>query len=377
MVRELGLGGSERQLTEIARAMDSRRFAPHVGCFCGEGLRAGELRAAGVPIVVFPVRSLTHPSTLGAALELGRYLRRNGIRLLHAFDVPSNLFAVPAASAFRTPVILASQRAHRSLVPSIQRQLLRLADQIADGIVVNCQAIRRHLIEDEHVPRSRIQVCPNGIDTKIFFPRDRGPRAPLVIGVVCALRPEKGIGTLLRAFALVRRRFDGVRLRIVGDGPERGPLKTLAAELGLGETCRFEPATARVAEQLEDIDIFVLPSLTEALSNSLMEAMACGCAVVASRTGGNVELAVPEETGLLFEPGNATDLAIQISRLLGNPALQMRLASNAARRIRQEYSLHRATARLAAIYEVYLASPGGFRAGSQLTLPPSAPPASS
>ena len=364
MVREPGLGGSERQLTEIARTLDTRRFAPHVGCFRGEGLRAVELRAAGVPVTVFPVRSLFHPSTFGAARELGRYLHRNGIRLVHAFDVPSNLFAVPVARAFGTPVVLASQRAYRDLTPGIHRRLLRLTDQIADGIVVNCEAMRLHLIEDEGVPRSRIQMCPNGIDTKIFFARERAPRAQAVIGVVCALRPEKGVGTLLRAFALVRGRFDHVRLRIVGDGPERRHLESLAAELGLGETCRFEPATDRVAERLEDVDIFVLPSFSEALSNSLTEAMACGCAVVASHTGGNVELAVPEETGLLFEPGNANDLAVQISRLLENPPLLTRLGANAARRIREEYSLERATARMAAIYEGYLGNSCGPRAGS-------------
>ena len=361
MVREPGLGGSERQLTEIARTLDSRRFAVHVGCFHGEGLRTGELRAAGVPITVFPVRSLLHLSTFGVARELGRYLRWNDIRLVHAFDTPSNLFAVPVARAFGTAVVLASQRAYRNLTPGIHRGLLRLTDQIADSVVVNCEAMRVHLIEDERVPRSRIQLCPNGIDTKIFYTRERAPRAQLVIGLVSALRPEKGIGTLLRAFVLVRKRFDRVRLRIIGDGPERGQLETLAAELGLGEICRFEPATDCVAERLEDIDIFVLPSLSEALSNSLMEAMACGCAVVASRTGGNVELVTPDQAGLLFEPGNAADLAVQISRLIEEPALRTRLAANAARRIREEYSLERATDRMAAIYESHLGAPAGFR----------------
>jgi len=364
MVRELGLGGSERQLTEITRTLDTRRFAPCVGCFRGDGLRAAELRAAGVPVAVFPVRSLLRPSTFGAARELGRYLHQNGIRLVHTFDVPSNLFAVPVARAFGAPVVLASQRAYRDLTPGIHRRLLRLTDRIADGIVVNCEAMRRHLIEDEGVPGSRIQVCPNGIDTKIFFARERAPRTQRVIGVVCALRPEKGVATLLRAFALVRERFDHARLCIVGDGPERRQLESLAAELGLGQTCRFEPATDRVAERLEDVDIFVLPSLSEALSNSLMEAMACGCAVIASRTGGNVELAVPEETGLLFEPGNANDLAVKISRLVENQPLRMRLAANGARRIREEYSLESATAQMAAIYEGYLGNPGSPRAGS-------------
>src|SRR5580765_2731200 len=88
MARELGLGGSERQLAEIALALDRDRFDPHVGCFTAVGFRAQELRDAGVPILELGVRSLVSGSAFSGAWRMGRYLRRHRIRLVHAFDVP-------------------------------------------------------------------------------------------------------------------------------------------------------------------------------------------------------------------------------------------------------------------------------------------------
>ena len=138
MARELGLGGTERQLTEIARALDRRKFTPHVGCLHAEGLRGAELEAAGVPIVRFPVQSLYRPSTLSAARGMGRYLKLHRIQLVHTFDVPMNLFGVPVARVYHTPVVLSSQRAFRDLTPGIHRRLLRVTDRLVHGVVVNC-----------------------------------------------------------------------------------------------------------------------------------------------------------------------------------------------------------------------------------------------
>src|ERR1035441_2967868 len=91
MARELGLGGTERQLAEIALALDRREFEPHVGCFTGGGFRAQDLRAAGVPILELGVRSLGSGSAVAGARRMGAYLARNEIRLVHAFDVPMDL----------------------------------------------------------------------------------------------------------------------------------------------------------------------------------------------------------------------------------------------------------------------------------------------
>src|SRR5262249_55169301 len=161
------------------------RFAPVVGCMQAGGMRAAELCEAGVPVVEFPVRSLVGLSAMAGARELGRFVAAKAVRLVHTFDVPMNLFGAPAARMFGVPVVLASQRAYRSLTPGAHRHLLRITDQIVDGIVVNCEAMRRHLVEDERVQPSRVHLCYNGVDTAEFHPERREPSAGLTVGVVC------------------------------------------------------------------------------------------------------------------------------------------------------------------------------------------------
>jgi len=356
MARTLGIGGTERQLCEIARNLDRTQFEPHAGCFHAEGFRAEELQAAGVPILQLPVRSFHRPGALAGWWQLGRYIRRHQIAIVHTFDTPLNGFGAPAARAFRVPLVLTSQRAHRSLAGFTERCLLRLSDLVTDGIVVNSQAVRRDLIENQHIAASRIHLCYNGIDTAHFQP---GPRcrpevlggARLVIGVVCALRPEKDLATLVEAFARVRRSQAGLKLVLVGSGPARQELMERCAQLGIREDCHFEPATADVLPWLHAIDIFVLPSRSEALSNALMEAMACGCAVAASEVGGNPELVEHGRTGLLFPAGDAAGLAACLERLAGDDELREGLGEAGAAFIRERFPLAAAAQRMGEIYE--------------------------
>lgn len=347
----LDYGGTERQLAEAAKHLDRSRFEPRVGSFHPEGVRGDELRAAGVPVTKFAVRSFRSPSTLGAAWNLRRYLKEQRIDILHAFDVPATLFGVPTASACGVPVVLASQRADRSLLSRLDRRLLRLTDRIAHGIVVNSRAVAQALMAENGVPADRIHLCYNGIPTDVFFP-PAGPRpeAPVTIGVICVLRPEKLLETLLEAFATVRRLFPRAQLLVVGSGPVLPALQSLARRLQLGASCRFEPATDQVAERLRQIDIFVLPSRTESFSNSLMEAMACGCCAVAGNVGGNPELIQDGETGLLFRSGDHADLAAKLTLLLAQPQLRRQYAAAGARRIRQTFSTQASVARIEEIY---------------------------
>ncbi len=350
MTRSLGLGGTERQLTEIAKALDRSQFTPHVGCFEAEGFRAEELRASGVPIVQFHVPSFLGPAVFTGALALGRYVREHAIQIVHTFDVPLNLFGVPAARLFRTPRVISSQRAFRALTPGIRRYLLRFTDQLVDAIVVNSEAVRRDLMEADHVPPRLIHLCYNGIDADLFQPGARPREGPVVIGVICALRPEKGVETLVEAFGRLGPRPD-VCLRIVGSGPALPGLQELASRLKLGDRCVFEPATSAVADALQGIDIFVLPSLSESFSNSLMEAMACGCCVVASRVGGNQELIIDGNTGLLFAARDSGDLAKCLDLLLSDSDLRTRLAAAGSRRIREQFTIAQVAEQMAEIYQ--------------------------
>src|SRR5689334_10735573 len=127
MAQELAQGGSERQLTEVVKALDRKRFEPHVAVLRTGGLRLDELRAAGVPWIATPLRSFASPGALSAAWKLSRYLRRNRIRLAHSFDVPTNIFLAPVARASGVPVVLSSQRAYRSLTPKPYFPLMRFS----------------------------------------------------------------------------------------------------------------------------------------------------------------------------------------------------------------------------------------------------------
>jgi glycosyltransferase involved in cell wall biosynthesis len=178
--------------------------------------------------------------------------------------------------------------------------------------------------------------------------------AGLIIGSLCALRPEKNLRMLLEAFARVRVSHRGLKLAIVGSGPEETGLKRAAEALGIAGACWFEPSTRDVPRWLSAIDIFVLPSDSEALSNSLMEAMACGCCVAASAVGGNPELVRHLETGMLFKPRDAEDLAGCLARLAAAPEIRQRLSSAATGLIQQEFSLEASARRMAEIYDITL-----------------------
>ena len=353
MARTLNLGGSERQLVEVARSLDRDRFEPIVACFDSAGWRADELRRASIPVVEFPVRSFRATATIAIASSFFKWLRRARIAVVHPFDVPTVLFAVPIARAARVAVVLSSQRGDRRLFSKASQHWLNLTDRLADTIVVNSEYIRDVLVSEYGIPDRRIRTCPNGIDTARFQPdgashRDEFPDDAIVIGVVTVLRPEKSVETLIEAFA--RLRDPRLQLVIVGDGPCKPDLQALAGRLRLDGRCRFVPATPDVAAWYRSLDIFVLPSVNESFSNSLMEAMACGCAVVASNVGGNPELVREDETGRLFEPACPEDLARQLDEVSTDAGARRRLAASGCRAVREDYSSQRATTRFAALY---------------------------
>jgi glycosyltransferase involved in cell wall biosynthesis len=153
----------------------------------------------------------------------------------------------------------------------------------------------------------------------------------------------------------VHARRTVLKLAIVGSGAGESELRALAGTLGISAACVFEPSTAQVGAWLRGIDVFVLPSLSEALSNSLMEAMACGCCVVASRVGGNPELVTHRQTGLLFDPRDSAGLAAALDLLIDQPALRSELASRGTRLIREKFRLETSARRMEQIYSTLLA----------------------
>ena len=356
-VHSLGHGGSERQLANIALAVDRSRFAPHVATVL-EGFQADELRRQGIPVCKVPLRSFVTPGVINAAHQLRSYIRSRQIRLVHTFDYTLSLLGIPVAKTCPGVIALSSQRYYMDLVPAKYKRPLLLTHRMAHGVVANCEEMRRHLIDDCSYPADRITVCHNGIDIRQFSPSGRvrvagTENASLVIGTVCVLRKEKNLGQLLEAFARVRAAWPGMKLLIVGSGPELEGLTAMSTALGIAGDCLFLPSTPDVPSALRGIDIFVHPSLSEGLPNAVMEAMACGCVVVASRVGGCPEMIEEGKTGFLAKPGDLESLACQLSVAVTQDGLRSQIAAAAAERMK-DFSLARAAIRMQEIYQSYL-----------------------
>jgi glycosyltransferase involved in cell wall biosynthesis len=364
MARHLDQGGIERDLTKIALGLDRSRFYPHVATYFDYGMRLNELRASGVPVLYIPVGSILSFSAFKLAWRLGRYLREHKIRLVHTFDTTA-FFGASVARLAGVPRVLTSQLGHRVIRDargSYDRRtavFLRMSDRLTDAIQVNCQAMAHYMVRDEHIPAERLELCYNGVDTETFYPsQDPKPDvvagASLVVGSLCALRPEKNLLLLQEAFATVRGRLPGMRLLFVGSGDELQRLRDNGCRLGLTNETVYVPATPDAAYWMRAIDVFVLPSYSEAFSNALLEAMACGCAVIGSRVGGTPEMIGENERGLLFESGNAEDLSARLLTMIEDQQRRRAFGAAAARYAQECLSLGIAVTRQMEIYESLL-----------------------
>jgi len=358
-VLKLDVGGNERDLSKLARYLDRSRFKVHVARFRPGGEREAELEASDIPVLDLPVRSFLNRTALAGALALRSYLRRHEIQLIQAFDAPTSIFVVPLARLFGVPVVISSHLYFRHLIPSPNYHALRLVDHLSHRVVVNANALKEHLIHDFGLPPERVFVSHNGVETDHFFPGDE-PRpafldnASVVIGSLCVFREEKRLELLLEAFARVLPRDPAMRLLIVGDGAMRSSWMTLRDALGLNQSCHFELTTTRVPHWMRLMDVFVLPSRSEGFPNSLLEAMACGCAVVASNVGGIPEMVEHGRSGLLFSSGDSGDLERQLTVLIENPELRRRLGATAAEDAKARFSMEITARRMERLYDSLL-----------------------
>jgi glycosyltransferase involved in cell wall biosynthesis len=301
----------------------------------------------------------------------GDYVRRHKIPLVHSYDVPASMFTALAGRRFGLSGVISSQLSYRDLVSLRERALLRLVDRLSHRIVVNSKAVEQHLVDDYAIPREKIFLCYNGVDPVVFHgDRHVDPKpaaladASVVIGIVAALRPEKQIDTLMRAFSRVQPLRPGIKLAIVGSGPEGARLQDFAREIGIAGSTVFEPARSDVAGWMRAIDIFVQPSRSESFPNALVESMFCGCCAVGSAVGGIPEMIEHGRTGLLYRSGDIDELAAQLRPLIENDTLRQHLAAAGCEFAHRTFTIDIATRRTESLYEQLLGPDSAGRVNS-------------
>jgi glycosyltransferase involved in cell wall biosynthesis len=357
------IGGTERQVVNIGKGLDRSRFDVRFATLNKVGELLAECEAQSWSVDEYNVRRLYGFATMKKQVAFAKSLRRERIQILHTYGFYPNVFAIPPARLAGIPVIVGSIRDIGDIWTFWQHKVQKQCLRVADHIVVNAEAIKRDLLQRGYDPK-RLSVIPNGIDCERFRLPGNGqavrrewniaPGAP-VVGVLARLMRIKGQEVFLRAAALIASKDPHVRFVIVGgnkiDHAYEDELKRLAGRLGLGDRVLFTGFRTDVPDLLAAMSVVVSPSLgLEGLSNSLLESMAAGVPVVATRVGGSPEIVEDGVTGLLVSPGDSVALAAAMFRLLHDKTTATRLGQSARQRVFSRYSLEQAVTSTERLY---------------------------
>lgn len=368
-VTVFGIGGTERQVLNLIQGLDTTRFDSEVACLKRWGGLLPEMEATGIPITEYKTTSLYNHVAIWNQMKFLKHLRKRNIEIVHTYGFYSNVFALPPARLAGTAAVLASIRDTGEHLTPMQRRTEKLFCRMADCIVTNAEAVRTRLTNEGYDPE-KIVVIHNGIEltryarkpAELGLHRELGvPSNTPLVAVFARLNELKGIEYFLRAAAGLIHRFKNVRFLIVGDGALRVELEKYAAQLGLTKHVVFLGFRLDVPKLLSEISVSVLPTLSEGLSNSLLEAMAASVPVVATSVGGNPEVVQGGVTGLLVPPRDAEALARAIGQFLEQPSLGRRFGLAGRERVSKRFALEQMTRATERLYEDLTARSNGNR----------------
>lgn len=368
VIYALGTGGLENGLVNIINRAPPGRYRHAIVCLTTADDFAGRLTAPDVEVVTLDKKP---GQDWGLFLRLWRVLRRLRPSIIHT----RNLAALEMQLVgVLFPGVRKVHGEHGRDIYDLdgsnrKYQLLRrLLSPLIHRFITVSEDLRDWLVDVVGIRPAKVVQIYNGVDVSRFLPRESGwsPPAPegflppnaVVVGTVGRMAEVKDQRTLLRAFAgLIERSAQSrtaLRLVMVGDGPLLGQVRSEVQTLGLEDIVWLPGDRSDVPDLLALMDIFVLPSLAEGISNTILEAMATGLPVVATRTGGNPELVRDGENGFLVPVGDHRAMAETLARMLDEPAQIMALGANGRKIVDQRFNWDRTVERYLSIYDEVL-----------------------
>lgn len=340
------MGGAERFAVALAAGLDRRRFEPILCTSRPGGVSLAELDVGGEPMRHLALDRRSTKSLLAWA-PLVRLVRRERIEVVHAHMHGSNVWGTVLGRLLGVPVVVATEHTWSFEGRPVRKALDRhLIGRFASMFASISEADRQRMVDVVGIPAAKVRLMPLGL-----VPRTRpsGPTirdelgiasgAPIV-GAIAVMRPQKALHVLLRAFAGVLRGRPDARLLIVGDGPERGRLEALAAELRIDAAVSFLGFRSDVSRVLDGVDVYAMSSDFEGTPIALLEAMHAARPIVSTAVGG-VPALLGDDCGLLVPPGDPDALAAAVEKVLADPALAGSLGSTAAERVAAGYGFGR------------------------------------
>ena len=341
---------------------NSDDFQVHVASLSTGGVLRSEIERLQVPVIDFPLTSFYDANMVQQTRRFVSYLKQHQIKIVHSHDFYSNIFGMTGAALAGVRGRIASKRETSGTRSFAQRTAERGAFKLAHAVVANAGAVKKHLIE-HGVNDKKIVIIYNGLDlTRFNLNGDALQRLnlemlrghPVVTMVANFEYRVKDHPMLLRAAQRVKTEVPEAVFVIAGEGELRKETEQLARELGVSESCLFIGRCASVPDLLAASDVCVLSSQAEGFSNSILEYMAAGRAVVATNVGGASEAIVEGETGHLVDSGDDRAMAERLIALLRDPERRRSMGIKGRHRVEQRFSTENRLNTTIALYKKFL-----------------------
>jgi glycosyltransferase involved in cell wall biosynthesis len=350
----LGWGGQERRTLRELVGLSRETFRPLLAC-PEESRIAEEGRKQGIQVESVKIRTNFDPFAVVRFLGIYRCL---SVDIVHTHSTADSWAASAAARlSRRRPKVVRT----RHLSAAFNNRWIYTF--MADRVVTVGGSTRQYMIQEKGIPAEKVLTIPTGVDLTVFDPgriredfrEELGiPAAAPVFGTVSVFRRLKGHQYLLEAARKILDAVPQARLLLAGEGPQDKNIRRKIEELGIGNRVILPGFQDDIPRFLNTLDVFVFPSLQEALGTAVLEALAMKKAVVASRVGGIPEIIEEGKSGLLIDPQNPSAIAEKVITLLQNPELRRAMGEQGRRRVETRYDNRQMVRRLEDLYREIL-----------------------
>jgi sugar transferase (PEP-CTERM/EpsH1 system associated) len=350
VVLSLNPGGLENGVINVINGLPRDSFRSSVICLQEAGAFAQRIQVPGVQVTAMGLKPGNDP---WMPLRVARRLRTLKPDIVHTRNIEAFFYGAVAAKLARVPHLVHSEHGRTFPETALRSRLQRLLLKGTDYAFTVSRQLRSDMESHIGVRPGIFDVLYNGVDMRKFSgPASASPAQSQTVTILSIgrLAAVKNYALLLQALAQLPRDLVW-RYQCVGEGPEREALQALAASLGLDDRVDFLGHREDVDVLLRGADIFVLPSLSEGMSNTLLEAMAAGVVAVASNVGGNAEIVAHGSTGLLFPSGDLRQLVAQLARLIDDRELRGRLGDAGRRHVEAVFDMSGMIQRYASMYQ--------------------------
>lgn len=379
LIDKLIPAGTQNNLLEILKGLDREKFNPILVIFSSGGEMIKDFQAAGICVIEMPVGKAYGFSGIKVLGRLIQLMKKERVDIVQTHFLQADLLGGIAAKIAGVKKVITTRRDEGFWRSSKQLFLNRLLNGLNQRVLVNSQAVKTAALTQEKIAPAKIDVLYNGVDTEFYKPdetvrckkrKELGlAKKDVAIGLVANMRHAiKGHRDLLEAFSIILKSHSNAKLLLVGEGNLRPSLEEFAEQLKIKHAVMFLGTRRDIPQLLNAMDITCLPSITEGFSNTVLECMAVGKPLVATRVGGNPEV-VTEDTGILVPPQEAKQLAQALIKLIENPkqreemgrlARARIIADFAIKKMRQNYeSFYKNLCRVKVLHVIWSLDQGG------------------